>query len=287
MRFRAGIAILLLGMLLAAALPARAEDRERTARPLTLGIVPYLNTRNLLATHQPLARSLEASLQQPVQIQTAPDFDTFFKRLAAGEYDLAISSPHYARLVVRDFGYHTLLLHKAPIRGVLVTTKQHAPGSIEDLRGKRIAIADRSALLVILGASALSDLGLREERDYHFVEAPSHSSALQNALSGKTAAALVTQTALLLAPAEMQQDAAIWRELAVIPGQFYVAHNRLPDARRLAIKAALLAFERSADGRAFFEKTQTGGFREPTTADNALLDRALPETRRLLGPVLH
>ena len=53
-----------------------------------------------------------------------------------------------------------------------------------------------------------------------------------------------------------------------------------------AIKAALLAFERSAEGQAFFEKTRNEGFRETTAADNALLDRALPETRRLLGPVL-
>lgn len=286
MRFWAGMTIIVLNVLLAATSPARADDGDRAARPLMLGIVPYLSTRNLLATHQPLARSLEASLQQPVQIQTAPDYETFIKRIAAGEYDLAIAPPHYARLVVRDYGYQALLVHKAPIRGVLVTTKQHAPGSIEDLRGKRIAIADRSALLVILGASALSDLGLREERDYQFIEAPSHSSALHSALSGKTAAALVTQTALLLAPSELQQEAMIWRELALIPGQFYVAHNRLSDARRLAIKAALLAFERSPEGRAFFEKTQTVGFREPSAADTALLDRALPETRRLLGPVL-
>ena len=53
-----------------------------------------------------------------------------------------------------------------------------------------------------------------------------------------------------------------------------------------AIKAALLAFERSAEGQTFFEKTRNEGFREPTAADNSQLDRALPETRRLLGPVL-
>ena len=80
MRFSAGMVWALLCMLLAAAWPARASDAERNAPALTLGIVPYLSTRNLLAIHQPLARSLEASLQQPVQIQTAPDYDTFVKR---------------------------------------------------------------------------------------------------------------------------------------------------------------------------------------------------------------
>lgn len=286
MRFSPGMAWVLFCMLLAAAMPTRAQDGERSARPLTMGIVPYLSTRNLLAIHQPLARSLEASLQQPVQIQTAPDFDTFVKRLVSGDYDLAIAPPHYARLAIKEFGYHALLAHKAPIRGVLVNSRQQPLASLDDLRGKAIAIADRSALLVILGAAALADLGLREDKDYRFVEAPSHASALHSALSGKAAAALVTQTALLVAPPELQRDAVIWRELAQIPGQFYIAHNRLPEARQKAIKAAMLAFERSADGQAFFDKTRNEGFREPTAADNTLLDRALPETRRLLGPVL-
>ena len=282
MRFSAGMVWALLCMLLAAAWPARASD----APALTLGIVPYLSTRNLLAIHQPLARSLEASLQQPVQIQTAPDYDTFVKRLVRGDFDLAIAPPHYARLAIREYGYQALLAHKAPIRGVLVTARAQPLASADGLRGKTIAIADRSALLVIVGTAALADLGLREDKDYRFVEAPSHASALHSAVSGKAAAALVTQTALLLAPAELQRDAVVWRELAQIPGQFYVAHNRLPDARQKAIKAALLSFEHSAEGQTFFEKTRNEGFREPTAADNSQLDRALPETRRLLGPVL-
>ena len=286
MRYSPGMVWALLCMMLTAIWPAHADDGERIARPLALGIVPYLSTRNLLAIHQPLARSLEASLQQPVQIQTAPDYDTFVKRLVNGDFDLAIAPPHYARLAIREYGYQALLVHKAPIRGVLVTARQQPLSGADELRGKTIAIADRSALLVILGAAALADLGLREDKDYRFIEAPSHASALHSAVSGKAAAALVTQTALLLAPTELQREAVVWRELAQIPGQFYVAHNRLPDARQKLIKAALLAFERSVDGQAFFEKTRNEGFREPTAADNSQLDRALPETRRLLGPVL-
>ena len=278
--------LLLLCLLLAATAPAHAENHERGARPLTIGIVPFLSTRNLLATYQPLAHSLEARLQQPVQILTAPDFAAFFERLAGGDYDLAIAPPHYARLAVKELGYRTLLLHTAPIHGVLVTARQHPLTGADDLRGKTIAIADRSALVVILGAAVLGDLGLREDRDFRFVEAPSHASALHSAVSGKAAAALVTRTALELAPLELQRDAIVWRELARIPGLHYIAPNRLPEFRHKAIKSALLAFERSAEGRVFFEKTKTEGFREPTAADNALLDRALPETRRQLGLAL-
>lgn len=286
MRFAGSLFLALLWLAFGMLSPAHADSLTRNVRPLTLGIVPYTSTRNLLTTHQSLARSLESTLLQPVQIVTAPDYDSFVRRLAGGEYDLVISAPHYARLAVKDFGYNALLAHKAPIRGILVTARQTPLSGLEDLRGKRIAVADRSALMAILGTVTLAEMGLRESRDYQFVETVSHASALQNALSGKSAAALISHTALLLATPETQHDTQIWRELVVFPGQFYLAHNRLPEVRQKAIKAALLNFERSVEGRTFFERTQNEGFREVSTADNALLDKALPETRRQLGAVL-
>lgn len=286
MRFTGWLLPALLWLCHALLSPAHADDKARSARPLTLGIVPYTSTRSLLAAHGPLARSLETALQQPVQIVTAPDYDQFVRRLAGGEYDLVISAPHFARLAVRDYGYNALLVHKAPIRGILVASRQQPLNSQEDLRGKSIAIVDRSALMVILGAATLAEMGLREGRDYQFVETVNHASALQNALSGKSVAALINQTALMLSPADTRRDTQVWRELVTIPGQFYLAHNRLTESRQKEVRAALLAFERSDEGKSFFEKTGNEGFRDPTPADNTLLDRALPETRRQLGTVL-
>ena len=79
----------------------------------------------------------------------------------------------------------------------------------------------------------------------------------------------------------------IWRELNRIPGQFYIAHNRLPVERQKAIKAALLSFEKTPEGQHFFDKTKHGGFRDPNREDFEFLDRLQPETRRQLGPLLH
>lgn len=267
-------------------LVAHADEKPAASRPLTVGLMPYLTTRTLMANYQPVALALEGSLKQPVSLQTAPDFDTFVKRVLDGEYDIALLAPHYARLATREYGYTPLLLHKAPIRGVLVSSRSQPLNSFEDLRGQSIAVVDRSALIVIAGALTLAENGLKEGTDYRFVETVSHSSALYNAISGKARAALVSYSTLVLAAAELQRDSALWRDIATIPGQFYIAHNRVPAARQQAIKAALLAFETSPEGQLFFEKTKHGGFREPNNDDNALLDRLLPETRRQLGHVL-
>jgi len=264
---------------------APAQEKT-TLRPLSIGLMPYLSTRTLLANYQPIAVALEQELKQPVQLQTAPDFDTFVKRVFDGEYDVALLAPHYARLAVKEFGYIPLLVHKAPIRGVLVTSRSKPLSSIEELRGQTIAVAERSALLVIVGALILNDEGIREGIDYKFIETVSHSSALHSTISGKSRAALISYSTLVLAAPELQRDAIVWRELSTIPGQFYIAHNRISLERQKAIKTALLAFEKTPEGQLFFEKTKHEGFRDPTREDADFLDRLLPETRRLLANLL-
>lgn len=261
----------------------QASEKTPAAKPLSVGLMPYLSTRTLLANYQPIAVALEQSLKQPVLLHTAPDFDTFVRRVFEGEYDIALLAPHYARLATREYGYNALLLHKSPIRGVLVSSRNMPLNSFEDLRGEIISVVDRSALIAIAGVLTLADAGLKEGSDYRFVEAVSHSSALHNAVSGRARAALVSHSTLLLASDELQRDASIWREIVTVPGQVYIAHNRIPVALQQAVKAALLAFEKTAEGRAFFEKTRHGGFREPNADDYTLLDRLLPETRRQLG----
>jgi phosphonate transport system substrate-binding protein len=269
-----------------AATPFVSAQEKAALRPLTIGLMPYLSTRTLLANYQPIALALEQELKQPIQLLTAPDFDTFVKRVLGGEYDVALLAPHYARLATTGYGYSALLVHKAPIRGVLVTSRNNPLQRTEELRGHSLAIAERSALLVIVGALTLSDEGIKEGTDYHFVETVSHSSALHSAISGKSRAALISYSTLILAAPELQRETLIWRELNSIPGQFYIAHSRIPSERQKAIKATLLAFEKTPDGQQFFEKTKHGGFRDPTREDGELLDRLLPETRRQLGTLL-
>lgn len=283
MRWVTKILMLACSLLLCASTLTRAEEISATGRPLSFGLMPYLSTRTLLANYQPLAAALETALKQPVQLSSAPDFDTFVKRVLDGEYDIVLLAPHYARLAITGYGYTPLLLHKAPIRGVLVSSRAQPLSAFNDLRGENIAIVDRSALLVIAGAITLAENGLTEGSDYHFVETVSHSSALHNATSGKARAALISYSTLVLAAPELQRDALLWRDIASIPGQFYIAHSRVPAARQQAIKAALLAFEKTTEGQQFFEKTKHGGFRAPNAEDYLLLDKMMPETRRQLG----
>jgi phosphonate transport system substrate-binding protein len=261
--------------------PSHAGENP-ASRALTVGIVPYMSTGMLLRTHAPLAKSLEDTLQRPIIIRTAPDYPIFFQRLRDGAYDIVISPPHYGWLAIRDHAFQPLLVHREPIRGVLISAVDQAVNRASDLRGGTIAVTDRSALMAILGALTLADEGLVENRDYQFVSSVSHSSAIHNAVTGKTRAALINSTSLVLASPEIRARTHIWRELAVFPGQFYVAHPRLSPQDVAAIIAALLKFEGTPAGQEFFSTTGLGGFRPINAEDRKVLERALPETRRLL-----
>ncbi len=259
--------------------PLHANEGQAAIK---LGVMPYLSTRTLLSTYQPVADALEKRLQQPVQLLTAPDFNSFVERLLAGDYDLAILAPHYARMVIVDRGFNPLLRHAAPIRGLLVTSRDHPLQRFSDLQGASIAVVDRSALLAIVGTVTLADQGLIEGRDYRFVESVSHSSALHSAITGGHRVALISHTTLALAPPEIQSRTVVWQDLNKIPGLFYIAHPRMTSQLRRSVLDALLEFEKSPAGKAFNEKTQHGGYMIPSAEDSRFLDRLLPETRRQL-----
>lgn len=250
--------------------------------PLQFGLMPYLSTQTLIGTYQPLVEFLRKTLAQPLQSTTAQDFPTFMKRVDRGEYDLALIAPHFAQLAQRDYGYQAILTHSEPIRSLLVVDRTHPLPQPGELKGQAIAIADRSGAVVIAGIAALSAEGLESGRDYRLQENATQSSALHSVLAGQTRAAIISAATLNLAPAEIKAEVTVVRELARLPGLYYIAHNRLTAQRRQAVKAALRLFETTREGQAFFRRTGHGGFREPMPEDSMQLDRLLPETRRQL-----
>jgi phosphonate transport system substrate-binding protein len=266
--------------------PLHAADKSSTTQgPLSIGIHPYLSTRTLLELHDPLARSLETQLTRTVTLRTAPDYPSFFKRMREGAYDLVIAPPHFGWLAIKDMNYQPVLVHKEPIRALLITAQKTPLRGFDDLRGQTIAVTDRSALMAILTTVILNDQGLKEGLDYHFQSAVSHSSAIHNAVSGKTRAALINATSLQVAPEEIRQQTLIWREMVRFPGQFVVAHPRIAATDLNSIQLALQAFEQSPAGQGFFRNTNQGGYRTFSIEDQKQLDRALPETRRLLSEI--
>ena len=237
------------------ALPAPAQELP----PLRLAVHPYASTLALINTHRPLQQYLAASLQQKVEFYTAANFDAFIDALMAGSYDIVISPPHFAVMAMEKH-YVPLLHYQSRLEPLLLVRKDSAMEKAQDFRGKRIAMADRTAIIRLAAVKWLADNGLRAGSDYQVVERPSHGATIAAAVAGEVDAGLATASALKQLPVDLQQQVRIINTGVRFPHLFTMAHRRLGEVRIAAIKAALLAFPETEEGRQFMQRSAFLGY---------------------------
>ena len=260
------------------ALRATAAERE----PLIIGVFPYLTTRTLVSTYQPLRLYLQRELNRPVEVVTAPDLRQFYRRTTRGDYHLIVTPPHFARLHERESRLVPLFSYSKPTVGLLITRRDSGIKSAEQLRGHKIAIAEPSALVAIMGATWLHSRGLEPARDYRFRVSGSHNSALMSVIGRESAAAVLGGSAFKQVAAKFEDDIAVLATVGEVMGLVALAKralgNRLPELER-----SLAAFPHTAEGRAFVERNGIGGFERIQPAELRKLDRYVPETLRWLN----
>ena len=66
---------------------------------LSIGVLPNVSARVLLASYQPMREYFERALRQPVTIVTAPDFRAFAANSLKGEYDIVVTAPNLGRVM--------------------------------------------------------------------------------------------------------------------------------------------------------------------------------------------
>lgn len=267
---------LLLGLQFAS--PVLADD----TRPIRLGIHPYAGTLALISAHKPLQQYLTGQLGRPVEFYTAPNFESFVDTLLAGGYDIAISPPHFAMLAMeRD--YVPLVRYRSLLEPVLAVRKEAPFRRAEDFRGKRIAMADSSALIRIATVLWFAEHGLQVDRDYRIVERPTHSASVAAAAMGEAEAGVTTVEAMKLLPADVQAQLRVVGTGKRTPHLFTLANRRLGEAEIARIKRALLAFPATEQGRQFMDSKAFKGYEEVTPEDLRDLQPYVDLYRRMSG----
>ena len=255
----------MLGFFLAGASPLLARA-QTSLPPLRIAVHPYASTLALIAMHRPLTQYLSARLGRPVEFYTAPNFEAFVESLQAGEYDIAIAPPHFAVLAMDD-QYWPVLHYAARLEPILVVRNDSSLQRIEDLRGKRIAMADRSALIRLASVKWLADQGLRSERDYSIVERPSHAASVSSALAGDVDAGLSTASALRQMPENVRQRVRSLPLPLSLPHLFTLLHRRNGEALRRQLRSVLMDFQETPEGQKFLLESGFKGYDEISDAD--------------------
>lgn len=256
---------------------ATADDKP----PLTLGVFPYVTPVQLASFHTPLKDYLAKSLQRPVTLVTAPDFESFVERTRQGQYDIIITAPHMGRLAETRDGYKRLTQTRHVVQGIFLTRKDSPIQKIEDLRGKTLMVAQKISIIYQMSERLLRENGLVPGESVTIIETRTHNNAMQAPLRGE-ADASVTGTLLWRVLGEEQKG-----QMRVIgtteeaPGFMLMANPHLSAQDIAKIKHLLLEFHRVPGSEAYFSAT---GYEKFDPIDNKVMKKLDPYTRVLTQP---
>ena len=262
-------------------LPARPHAQPK---PLEIGVVPHLSAGVLMSNYQPLRKYLERELRRPVQISTAPDFKTFFQRTQGGEYDMAVTAAHLARVAQLDAKYAPILVFHPPITGIIITAKDGPMSSSQDLRSKSLAVPNPNSLVVMRGLQWLAERDLHRDRDFQLMRTPTQDSVADLVINGDSIAAMLSDGELRAIPEGLRARLRVLVAFAEIPNFVVLINPGMASLDAAALKASLLRFaEPSEEGKAFFGAIGIQGMRPVGEADLRALDPFLDQTRRMMG----
>lgn len=249
--------------------------------PLTLGVFPYVTPVQLASFHTPLKDYLAESLQRPVSLVTAPDFDSFVERTREGQYDIIITAPHLGRLAETRDGYKRLAQTGHTSQGIFLARKDSNIHRIEDLRGKTVMIAQKISIIYQMAEHMLREKDLVPGESVTIIETRTHNNAMHAPLRGE-ADASVTGTLLWRVLKDEQKD-----QMRVIgtteeaPGFMLMANSRLTNQDVEKIMKLLLDFHRVPGSEAYFSTT---GYEKFDLIDDKVMKKLDPYTRVLTNP---
>lgn len=247
--------------------------------PFVLGVAPHTSARVILEMYQPLRRFLEAALQRPVEVRTAPDFTEFARRGLNDEYDLAVTTGHQARLLQTDAGYLPLLTYRADFKAVALVDRKGPYQDVAALRGSTVLGLSPSSLVTLWGLHWLKQQHLDGDVAVRYVSAADSVSRL--VLAGDASLAFTSLANYQKLPAEQREQLRILAESEPMAGRVYVLNKRWA-ARQKSIEQSLWAFAASPAGQVYLTQNQLDGYRRLRPRELEAMDPYTAEVRQVV-----
>ena len=251
---------------------------------LVIGVLPNIAAATLTTQYQHLSRYLERSDGQKVRIVISTNFKEFFESTMKGDFDLAVTAPHFARVAQLDRAMIALVSYQPRINALLIAPIDSKVAGSRDLRERTVAFANPQSLVAMYGQQWLSKQGLEPKTDYEIKGARTDLGVGRMVLSGDAVAAILSNGEFRALPPEESARMKIVEVIARIPNFVVLAHPRMDRVRLGQIKTQLKNFLADPeDGVPFAQATGLTAMTDVDEAQLRELDSFVEPTRRSMG----
>lgn len=255
-------------------------------KPIEIGILPYLDTKELIRLYQPLANNLKKEFDREFLIMSAKDYKAFVEMTANRSYDIIITDPHLGRLAELQDGYAPILRPKANCYVEAVVLEESSVFEVGGLKNKTIAAPHKLAQTTIIGKRILKEYNLNPHTDLRFINRLDHRNALLALSKGEADAAIVSSLALIHA------KSAVPQKLRILPqtyddkankGEMPMIYMLSPNLDKELGKSIKISIEKFANndpkGKEWIDKLKHEGVREPNLEELLLLDSYMDDLK--------
>jgi phosphonate transport system substrate-binding protein len=244
--------VCILSLILLVAGIAAAKDN------FVVGVAPHTSARVILEMYQPLRVYLEKVLGMPVEIATAPDFDTFARRGLTQEFDLAVTTGQQARLLQMDAKYIPLLTYIAEFKAMGLVAANGPIQKPADLNGKPVLGLSQTSQVTLWGERWLKEKKV-QPASIKYVSAS--DSVAQLVATGEAALGFMSLANYQKLAPEVRGQLRTLVESKPMAGRIYLLNKRNA-ALQKKIDAALWSFAATPEAKQYFETNKLIGYRK-------------------------
>ena len=243
---------------------AVAEPSEQTAGKdeYLMGVFPYLAPRELEKMYAPIAADFSNVINKDVLFMTSSTYETFMDNLDKQMYDIVFVQPFDYAAIADKYGYRPLATRNKPLPAIIVVKPDSEFSSVEDLRGKTIALPPSVAAISYLIKDHLEKNGLDPQKDVTIEHHRSHASCMRSVLIGNAHACGTAPPALRFFQSKMKTELKTIAKTKGIPSSIFAIHPRVPEDERKIIMQQIASWPATPEGKKLLKDVKVEAFIE-------------------------
>lgn len=239
--------------------PVVSVKNYQQKKELTLGIFPYLSSRQLIKKFALVVPALAKSINKPFHIRSASNFGSFMDKVATSTYDVIMVQPFEYKKAIQS-GYVPLAGMKNPLQAVFFVKQDSPYQKVSQLKNQNISMPPADAAMSRLGRHALVQAGLSLQRDIMIDYRKTHDACLSDVKRGSSKACVTTPKLPDMLPAAHTAGLRIIGKTPPVPGVLFLANKNLPKNTREKLQAEIVSWQNKEQGRKIIKSLGFGPF---------------------------